>query len=149
VQRVAVEPEAANFSTTGGAESEAAMAAAVADMALRLKHQPLEYGIEAPPHAAAEVGKEIAAPVQPATSASRPAPRRPMFGEIVSFAAARRFATGDVATLAANSAPPEPQPKLSPQGLVVTGFHAVTVQTPETSHPPQPKPSSAGYRPWT
>ena len=49
------EPAPAHFSTAGGPESEAAMAAAVADMALRLKQQPLEEApravAQAPPPA--------------------------------------------------------------------------------------------------
>jgi hypothetical protein len=78
-----------------------------------------------------------------------------MFGAIPSFAFAqpRPAAAARVETpvaLAAPTSPAAPQPKVTSSGLVITGFHAVTVQTPEPSRMPEPKPpSSAGYRPWT
>lgn len=158
----AAEPEPPHFSSAGGAESEAAMAAAVADMAMRLKQQPLEEAASPPSPAPLPVdvsdgssgsaAATLKAAPSPSPGLGRTAFTQAMFGAIPSFSTAvpRGLALQTTASSPSAPAPAAPLHKVTSSGLVVTGFHAVTVQTPETSHMPDRKPpSSAGYRPWT
>jgi hypothetical protein len=121
----------AHFSTAGGPESEAAMAAAVADMAVRLS-QPAP-SVSAPSSTPRNV--RLLAEAFPARNVKTAA----MFGAIPSFVMSKAPATANT--------------KVTSSGLMVTGFRATSVQTPEVhrQHPPveRAKPSSAGYRPWT
>lgn len=135
--------EPAHFSTEGGAESEAAMAAAVADMAERLKQPPVE---PPPPQALVQPAAELSLAPPSSERPLRTIHTHAMFGSISSF-------------VTQTAVPPEtpPQParpaaqKVTSPGLVIHSLHAVTIQTPETRSPADIKrtPSASGYRPWS
>jgi hypothetical protein len=151
-----------HFSTEGGPESEAAMAAAVADMAERLKHQPAEAPRAPEPDARELAAVSAAPPVTPRLSAAparmlrgetptRTVSTAAMFGAIPSFSQVRPAAPAP----RVDAPKPAPQTtKVTASGLVLTGIHATSIQTPEVMRPngsaADPKrPNVAAYRPWT
>lgn len=137
--------EPAHFSTEGGAESEAAMAAAVADMAERLKQPPTE---PAPLQTLGEAAAKSTPVSEPPASAPplRTIHTHAMFGATPSFVVQTSVSTETPAQPARPSAQ-----KVASSGLVISSLHAVTIQTPEMHSPADIKqaPSASAYRPWS
>lgn len=141
------EPTQPVYSTRGGPESEAAMAAAVADMAARLSAPAPKPAAVAPPPVAKPDPPAWKPPVPPT---ERPAPplrtvaTHVMFGAIDSFVRPLH-----------NGHHPRSEMKVTSAGLVVSmGRIAPSIVTPEAAPAPKPtparKPASAdGYRPWS
>lgn len=156
-----------------GVESEAAMAAAVADMALRLKRTPLDEpapDVKPEPHAEPEAAPKETPGVRSLSTAGadRVVRSKEMFGRTRSFSTA----TGRSHHRPVQGARPVSSlGKITATGLMISGVHATTRQQVETGpeapepteitsdtvvsappEPPRPPPEPASpdaYKPWS